>query len=270
MYEALLYGSATGLALALTGAGGVLAVPALMLGMGMSVTQAAPVSLTAVGIAAAIGTFDGLMRGLVRYRAAALMALAGIVVAPAGITLAHQLPSPLFAALFILLLCYVGVRMIRQAMGIEPQDSASQKAKKNCLLSSDTGRFQWNRKCFMTFATIGGFSGFCSGMLGIGGGFIIVPGVRRQSDLALQSVVATALMVVALIASTTVLHNLAQGQTISIEGWWFILASCAGMLAGRMCAPFLSGPVLQVSFALLSFVAAILLLCKMLVPPEVW
>lgn len=53
---ALAYGSAIGIALALTGAGGgILAVPLLVFGLHLTLTQAAPVALVAVGLAAAFG-----------------------------------------------------------------------------------------------------------------------------------------------------------------------------------------------------------------------
>ncbi|MFJ1017246.1 TSUP family transporter, partial [Bordetella bronchiseptica] len=67
-----------GLTLGLTGAGGgILAVPALVLGLGMDMPQAAPVALMAVGLAAAVGSAEGLRRGTVRYKAAALMSVVG-------------------------------------------------------------------------------------------------------------------------------------------------------------------------------------------------
>lgn len=84
-----------GLVMGLTGAGGgILGVPALVLGLGLSMTQAAPVSLLAVGAAAAVGALDGLRHRLVRYRAALLIALLGALFSPVGVFLAHQLRKP--------------------------------------------------------------------------------------------------------------------------------------------------------------------------------
>ena len=75
----LLLGVLVGLVLGLTGAGGgMLAVPALVFGMGWTVAQAAPVALLAVAAAAWLGSIDGLRHGLARYRAALLMALAAL------------------------------------------------------------------------------------------------------------------------------------------------------------------------------------------------
>ncbi|NNG63019.1 TSUP family transporter, partial [Pseudomonas fragi] len=61
----IVLGVLVGLLLGLTGAGGgILAIPALTLGLGWSLLEATPVALLAVGIAAAVGALDGLRKGL--------------------------------------------------------------------------------------------------------------------------------------------------------------------------------------------------------------
>ena len=97
---AVILGAVIGLVLALTGAGGgVLAIPLLVFGLHLPVQQAAPVGLVAVGLAAALGAALGLKEGIVRYRAAALIGAAGMLVAPLGVWLAQHLPNrPLLGA----------------------------------------------------------------------------------------------------------------------------------------------------------------------------
>src|SRR5207253_6030479 len=108
MLLATFFGVVMGLVLGLTGAGGgILAVPALVLGLGWSMTQAAPVALFAVGSAAAVGAIDGLRHGLVRYRAALLIALLGALFSPLGIYFAHRLPEKVLMILFSLLMVIV-------------------------------------------------------------------------------------------------------------------------------------------------------------------
>jgi uncharacterized membrane protein YfcA len=65
----VLLGLAVGFILALTGAGGsILAIPLLMFGLNMSLTQAAPIALLAVMCAASVGAAQGLHIGIVRYK----------------------------------------------------------------------------------------------------------------------------------------------------------------------------------------------------------
>jgi uncharacterized membrane protein YfcA len=77
MLISLILGALVGAVLGLTGAGGgILAVPALVVGFGWTMQQATPVALIAVAGSAAVGAIEGLRRGLVRYKAAVLMAVA--------------------------------------------------------------------------------------------------------------------------------------------------------------------------------------------------
>ncbi|MGK9867820.1 sulfite exporter TauE/SafE family protein, partial [Salmonella enterica subsp. enterica] len=59
-------GAIIGAVLALTGAGGgILAVPLLVFGLGLSMVEAAPIGLLAVGLAAGVGAVLGLRKGVV-------------------------------------------------------------------------------------------------------------------------------------------------------------------------------------------------------------
>ena len=96
MLISLLLGVLVGAVLGLTGAGGgILAVPALVVGLGWSMQQAAPVALIAVAGGAGIGALDGFRQKLVRYRAAALMAVIGIPVTALGIRAAQAVSQPI-------------------------------------------------------------------------------------------------------------------------------------------------------------------------------
>ncbi|WP_043114894.1 sulfite exporter TauE/SafE family protein, partial [Pseudacidovorax intermedius] len=87
-------GAAVGLVLALSGAGGgILAVPLLVFGLHLSMVQAAPVGLIAVGLASALGAVLALREGKVRYRAAVIIGVTGMAFAPLGVMLAHRLPN---------------------------------------------------------------------------------------------------------------------------------------------------------------------------------
>ena len=80
MIIVLLLGLTVGVILALTGAGGgILAVPLLVFGAGLSMAEAGPIGLLAVGLAATLGAVMGLKNGTVRYKAALLIATAGII-----------------------------------------------------------------------------------------------------------------------------------------------------------------------------------------------
>ena len=114
---ALTLGTVVGLILALAGAGGgILPVPLLVFGLHLTIMQAAPVGLIAVGAASAFGAVLGLREGLVRYRAAALIGITGLLLAPLGVRLARLIPNqPLMVA-------FEPHRLSRRSVGLSQTD----------------------------------------------------------------------------------------------------------------------------------------------------
>ena len=257
----ILLGMLVGLLLGLTGAGGgILAIPALTLGLGWTLLEATPVALLAVGLAASVGALDGLRKGLVRYKAAGLMAGAGWLASPVGLYLAKLLPAAVLMALFGVIMMFVSGRMFRQAAdGCSEIDAAHGK---NCRINPDTGRLVWDTTCSTTLACIGAVSGLLTGLLGVGGGFLIVPAFRRFSDVPMHGIVATSLMVVALVSLGTLAHLLYQGVSLSGEASVFIGATLAGMIAGRLIAPKVSGKRMQQGFAVVCAIVSLLMMAK--------
>lgn len=253
MLLAAALGSAVGLILALTGAGGaIIAVPLLIFALHWDVAQAAPVALLAVAASATVGAIMGLRAGIVRYRAAALMAGVGSLVAPLGVFLAHRLPPAPLALLFSAVLGFVAWRMFRQSGNSAP--SADPAA---CHLNDQTGRFDWTAPCARALSLAGLLTGFLSGLLGVGGGFLIVPALRRSTDLPMNSIVATSLMVIALVSASAVAVSAAAGRLDLTVALPFSGGAVAAMLAGRVLAGRLAGPRLQRGFAVLAGAVAV-------------
>lgn len=256
-----LFGLAIGLVLGLTGAGGgILAVPALVIGLGWSLPQATPVALLAVGLAAALGAVDGLRKRLVRWRAALLMATLGVLFSPLGVHAAHVLPQKALMTLFAIAMLAASTRLLLQGRASSDEGAGRPAFEKNCMLSPETGRLHWTRRCAMTLAGIGSVSGLLTGMLGVGGGFLIVPAFRQWTDIRMHSVVATSLLVVALVSIGATVSALGAGAHVSRIGAFFIGASMIGMAGGRVVAPHLPGQRLQIGFALLAAGVALFLL----------
>lgn len=243
----LILGVLIGLVMGLAGAGGgVLAVPALVIGMGWSMQQAAPVALIAVAGGAALGAFEGLRHGLVRYRAAFFMVACGLPLTPIGIHYAHQLPQRRLQLVFAAVILIVALRLIRQTFSSSLSGAQSKLAR----INPDTGRFRWTTTSAVLFAAIGAFAGFLSGLLGVGGGFVIVPALRRFTDVSMHSVVATSLMVIALISSGSVTATLIYGASLPMPATLFFAGATAfGMGLGRKLSPRLSEQAIQRSFA---------------------
>jgi uncharacterized membrane protein YfcA len=267
-------GLAIGVVLALTGAGGgILAVPALVFGAGLGMADAGPIGLLAVGMAASLGALLGLKAGIVRYKAALLVAGAGIVCSPLGLWLAQRTPNRPLSFVFALVLLYVAWRAWRRAHPhVAAADDAAAasahaaraaaRAEPPCRLDAGRGKLVWTAPCARALAVSGLLAGALSGLLGVGGGFVMIPALQRYTDLAMQSVVATSLAVIALVSLSGVAASAASGHLQWAVALPFSAGAMAGMLAGRAVAGQLAGPRLQQAFALLSAAVAAALMAR--------
>ncbi len=256
-------GLVIGTVLGLTGAGGgIFAVPALVFGLGMGIREAAPVALLAVGCAALLGAVQGLRAGIVRYKAATMLAIAGAVTAPLGIKLAHVLPSPWLNLIFAVVMLVVAYRMFISSLGGKVDAEMPAELPKPCRISRDTGRFIWNVRTATTLGGIGMISGLLTGMLGVGGGFVIVPALAHFSELRMHSIVATSLMVIALLSAVTVSVAWGAGMSLGMPALAFVAASLAGMAAGRVLVPRISSTLLQRVFSLTCVAVAAMMLMR--------
>lgn len=257
MLTALL-GVLIGLVLAFTGAGGgILSVPVLVFGLQLSVQQAAPIGLAAVFAASLLGAVLGLRDGIVRYRAAALMGAAGMLMAPVGFFLAQILPNQPLTVAFALVMLYAAWRTLSQAGA-----AAATRAQAPCVVSAVDQRLTWTRPCARVLTGTGLGAGLLSGLLGVGGGFVIVPALTRYTDLTVRSVQATSLAVMALVS----LSGVASAAWHGALDWGIVRPFAAGavvaLLAGRVVASKLPPQHLQQAFAWFSVAVALLMLAR--------
>jgi len=252
-----LLGVAVGAVLALTGAGGaILAVPLLLFGLHLGVAQAAPISLLAVALSAAVGAFLAWRARTLRYRAAAVMAASGLAFAPVGQWLSHVLPARTLTLLFAAVLVLAAVRTLVQARRELSGKPAERSQAAPCRLDPATGRLRWTPHCAGVLVLAGAATGLLSGLLGVGGGFVLVPALMLFTDLAMPSVVATSMGVIALVSLGAASLAAAQGQVAWVVAAPFALGAVGGMVAMRAWAQRLRGPRLQQGFAVLSLAVA--------------
>ncbi|NDP40367.1 MAG: sulfite exporter TauE/SafE family protein [Rhodoferax sp.] len=252
-------GALIGLVMALTGAGGgVMAIPLLVFGLHLPVQQAAPVGLVAVGLAAILGAALGLRQGIVRYRAAALIGSAGMLMAPLGVLLAQRLPNRPLLGAFALVLIYTAWRMLRR-----PNPSVAHVAAAVlCRVNRLDQRLTWTLPCARALTGSGLIAGLLSGLLGVGGGFVIVPALTRYTDLDIRSIQLTSLAVIALVSVSGVLAAATHGPVRWDVALPFASGAVLALLAGQQIAKKLNAKGLQKAFAWFSVLVAIFMLAR--------
>ena len=115
----------------------------------------------------------------------------------------------------------------------------------------------------MCVFSIGVLAGLLTGLLGVGGGFVIVPALRKVSDLDMHSIVATSLLIIGLIGGFSILIHVLDGfhypVTISLG---FVSSCIVGMLIGRKMISLIPIKTVQKIFALTVFCVANYMLFK--------
>ncbi|MEH3048351.1 sulfite exporter TauE/SafE family protein [Sphingomonas adhaesiva] len=221
-------GGLIGLVLGLVGGGGsILAVPLLVYVVGIGSPHAAigtaAVAVTVNALASLVGHARA---GRVKWRCAAVFATAGMIGAAAGAALGQAVDGKRLLALFGLLMIGVGVSMLRPRRGAEVPDVRLTRDSAATLLPR--------------LVPIGLGVGLAAGFFGIGGGFLIVPGLVLATAMPLPYAIGTSLVVVTALGLTTATSYAVGGlvdwhvTALLIAGG--IAGTAAGILAGRALA----------------------------------
>ena len=248
-------GMIVGVALGLTGGGGsIFAVPLLIYALGVAPANAVAVSLVAVATTAFVGATQCLRHGLVVWQPTVLFVIGGIIGAPIGSSMARQAEPIWLIVGFALLAITVGALMWRASF-THPGQATAVRAQPYgagtgpiCVLAPD-GQLRFSAPCAMVLALIGVGTGFLSGLLGVGGGFLIVPALVLVTRMGVHRAVATSLLIISVIGFSGAAGAIWQGH---IE--WGVLAPFAAggavmMIVTRSFAARLAGPRLQRAFA---------------------
>jgi uncharacterized membrane protein YfcA len=220
---AALLGLGTGAALGLVGGGGsILAVPALVYGLGMPIGQAVPTSLLVVAGTAAAGVLPRLRRGEVQWPVAGVFGAAGAGAAFGGAAVNRLLPERALLGAFAALMLVVGVQLLRR----QPEPHGACEAP--------GGRLNW-RACLPKALLVGAAVGFLTGLLGVGGGFVIVPALTWLLGLALPAAIGTSLLILTINSLAGLVAHLGQFRLdLAVAGVFLGSAALAALAAGRV------------------------------------
>lgn len=258
----IVLGVVVGAVLGLTGSGGgIIAIPILVYGLGLTLKEATPISLMTVCLSAYVGSYIGLKNGLLRYRAALWMFIAGILTTPIGFYFSKHLPEQYLSLMFLVLL---GADIYSMINKIRLEDFNQHIEKPTFCSITDAGRFVWNKTTYFLLGIIGLIIGFFSGLLGVAGGFVVIPSLSRISRLSMEAITATSLGVVALFGTSNIIFSAQQGHVNWHIGFWFALGGGIGMLLGRTLSKKISSQHLQMFYVAISFITAIGLLISII------
>lgn len=245
-------GGLVGFSLGLVGGGGsILAVPLLVYLVGIGDAHVA-IGTSAVAVAsnAGINLVGHARKGAVKWRCASVFAAAGVVGALIGSLAGRQVDGDNLLALFAVLMLVVGGLMLKNRSG---------QGLPDVRLSAENGP----RLVGLGFGT-----GLLSGFFGIGGGFLIVPGLILATGMPILNAMASSLVGVAAFGVTTASSYAWAGLVDWRVAGIFIAGGVVGGLIGARVARIMNRKrgALNVLFAGLIFVVALYMLARTVGP----
>lgn len=213
-------GALVGAVLGLIGGGGsVLAVPLLVYGVGVPSTHVAiGTSAIAVSISAIANLLSHARAGNVKWPCAAVLSIAGVAGAFGGASVAKLVDGHRLLLMFGLLMIVVGATMLRRREKTGHADVA--------LTAANAGRM------LPSLSVMGLGVGLMAGFFGIGGGFLIVPGLMAATGMPIFAAIGTSLVSVAAFGATTAASYAVSGLIDWRVAALFIAGALMGGLAG--------------------------------------
>lgn len=208
---AIACGSLVGFSLALIGGGGsILAVPLLLYVVGVRDPHLAiGTSALAVSLNAFANLIPHARAGHVRWKAAFIFAATGVVGAFIGSTIGKAVNGQRLLVLFAILMIVVALLMLRGRRGGGPDRYPLPHANPR-------------------LAGVGLGAGALSGFFGIGGGFLIVPGLMLASGMEIIHAIGTSLFAVGAFGLTAATNYAVSG----LIDWPVAAAFIGGGVAG--------------------------------------
>ncbi len=223
---AVLSGVLVGALLGLFGGGGsVLATPLLLYVVGIDDPHVAiGTSAAAVAVNALINLVGHGRSGRVKWPCATVFAIAGLAGSFLGSSLAKQVDGEQLLLFFAVAMAAIALSMLRR-----PKAEGDPQV-----------HITW--RLTLKLAPLGLLTGAAAGFFGIGGGFLIVPGLMAATGMTLANAAASSLLSVALFGAATsanyalsgLVHWPVAGLFIvgGVAGGWIGLRG-AGLLADR-------------------------------------
>ncbi len=217
--------------------GGLLTTPAIRVFLGEPAFIAVGTPLLVNIPSAALGAWSYRRRGLVAMAPVPYLAGFGVIGVILGSLLTPLIGGDLILLVTAAVILFVGLRLIVRR---EPTPRPTQVGPLGLSLA-------------------GTAIGVCSGILGLGGGFLLVPYLRVVLGLDIKTTFGTSLLIVAVLTVPGALVHYFLGHVDLQLGLLLIVGIVPGVLVGVRVAMRLPGALLQIMFGGLMILLALYL-----------
>ncbi|GKT12837.1 MAG: hypothetical protein ISEC1_P1820 [Thiomicrorhabdus sp.] len=205
-----------GVTLGLLGSGGsILTVPVLTYLVGQEVKVAIAGSLMIVGVISVFAAIPYARQNQVKWRTVFLFGIPGMAGAIAGARVAHFISDSVQMLIFAALLLIASYLMFKPVNLVGADKERSERAIHKIMAD-------------------GLVVGFITGIVGVGGGFLIIPALVLLGGLSMRLAVGTSLVIIAFKSFAGFLGYLTVLDALNLSVDWYIIFifSIIGILGG--------------------------------------
>lgn len=237
-----IFATLIGLSLSLLGGGGsILTVPILVYLLGMDAKQSIALSLGIVGVTSLLGVYGHYRKGNVNFKIAAIFGPVAMVGTFLGAKISTYMSGQAQLILFAIIMLVASIFMLKGR-----KDSEEKEVKLNYVLIVIQGLFV----------------GVMTGVVGVGGGFLIVPALVLLAGQSMKKAVGTSLLIISLNSFSGFVGYIGQ-----VEIPWVFLAkftafSTLGIIIGSYLVEYVSQKALKKAFGIFLIFMGVFILYK--------
>ena len=273
-------GALTGILSGLFGVGGGFLTTPLLIFYGIPPTVAAASASTQVTGASVTGVLAHGGRGGVDYRMGMVMVAGGIVGSGFGALLFRFLRSigqidVVISALYVILLGTIGMLMAREAVQTLRGTGSSQAARRrhHPIIASLPMRWRFYRSGLyispIAPLVVGVAVGVLTMLMGVGGGFILVPAMLYILGMSANVVVGTSLYNILFVTmATTLMHSLTTKAVDIVLVFLLLIGSVTGAQIGSQIAVKAKPEILRLILAAIVLLVAFRMFLGLFYQPD--
>jgi len=274
-------GGAVGMLSGLFGVGGGFLMTPLLMMMGIPAPVAAATDANQIVAASISGTIAHMRRRNVDFKMGGYMVVGGLVGSKLGVQLFEYLKALgqidfVIKILFVVMLGIIGSFMFLEGLRALRRGAAEGGGgKKQPLASRLPLPFRTEfptsglEASILVPLIVGGFVGVLAAIMGVGGGFIMVPAMIYLIGMPTQVVVGTSLFQILFTTANTTFWQSVQNQTVDIVlALLLLIGSVVGAQFGTKLGSRLQGEQLRILLALIVLATAVKLVFELVLTPE--
>ncbi|WP_310469014.1 sulfite exporter TauE/SafE family protein [Sphingomonas sp.] len=263
-------GLVVGLLSGMFGVGGGFLTTPLLIFYGIPPTVAVASATTQITGASVSGGMAHMRKGGVDLHIAAVMIVGGLIGSLFGAALFRALQASgqidlVIGSLYVLILGWIGGLMLRDALtalGYITPEQGTQRPRHNRWVAALPLRWRFYTSGVylspLAPLALGFVAGILTMLLGIGGGFIMIPAMIYMLGMPARVVIGTSLIIIlAISAATTMVHALTTQSVDIVLAALLLLGSVVGAQYGAMLTTRLKPDLLRLGLAVVILLVAL-------------